>query len=61
MFTSWVILALVKGDRRTRVEVVEQVKKNMGEFLRIENREAFPQMVFSIAGCGEEGLKDQLV
>ena len=41
MFTSWVILALVKGDRRTRVEVVEQVKKNMGEFLRIENREAF--------------------
>ena len=43
------------------MEVVEQVKKNMGEFLRIENREAFPQMVFSIAGCGEEGLKDQLV
>ena len=44
MFTSWVILALVKGDRRTRVEVVEQVKKNMGEFFRIENRLGRPSL-----------------
>ena len=50
MFFRQVILALVETDRRTRVEVVEQVKRNMGEFLRIENGEDFIQGVFAIAG-----------
>ena len=58
MFCRQIILALVKSDRRTRVEVVEQVKRTMGEFLRIENREEFT----GVFHCrGEEGLKDQLV
>ena len=43
-------MALVKTDRRTRVEVVEQVKRNMGEFLRMENGEEFIQKIFAIAG-----------
>ena len=48
-FCRQVILALVETDRRNRVEVVEQVKRNMVEFLRIENGEEFTQMVFAIA------------
>ena len=50
MFFRKIILALVETDRRTRVEVVEQVKRNMEEFLRIENVVEFIQMVFAIAG-----------
>ena len=34
MFCMQVNLALVEIGRRTRVEVVEQVKRNMGEFLK---------------------------
>jgi hypothetical protein len=41
MFFRQVILALAETDRRTMVEVVEQIKRNMGEFLRIENGEEF--------------------
>ena len=50
MFFRKIILALGETDRRTRVEVVEQVKRNMEEFLRIENVVEFIQMVFAIAG-----------
>ena len=50
MFFRKIILALVETDRRTRVEGVEQVKRNMGEFLRLENVVEFIQMVFAIAG-----------
>ena len=50
MFSRKIILALVETDRRTRVEVVEQVKRNMEEFLRIENVVEFIQMVFAIDG-----------
>ena len=50
MFFRKIILALVETDRRTRVEVVEQVKRNMEVFLRIENVVEFIQMVFAIAG-----------
>jgi hypothetical protein len=50
MFLGQVILSLVETDRRTRVEVVEQVRRNMGHFLRIEKGEEFIQKVFAIAG-----------
>ena len=49
IFFRQVILTLVETDRRTRVEVVEEVKRSRGEFLRIENGEEFTQMVFAIA------------
>ena len=35
MFCRQVILALVEMDRMTKVEVVEQIKRNMVQFLRI--------------------------
>ena len=35
MFCRQVILALVEMDRRTRVEVLEQVERNIGKLLRI--------------------------
>ena len=50
MFFRKIILALGDTDSRTRVEVVEQVKRNMEEFLRIENVVEFIQMVFAIDG-----------
>lgn len=50
MFFRQVILALVETDRRTRVEVVEQLKSNMGEILRMEDGEEFMEMVFAMAG-----------
>ena len=50
MFFRQVILALVETDRRTRVEVVEQLRSNMGEILRMEDGEEFMEMVFAMAG-----------
>ena len=48
-FCRQVIFALVETDRRFMV-VVEQVRRSMGNFLRIEKGKEFIQKVFAIAG-----------
>ena len=45
-----VVLALVETDRRTRVEVVEQVKRNFGELSNIRGGEKSLQKLMSIIG-----------
>ena len=43
-----VVLALVETDRRTRLEVMEQVKRNFGELSKIEGGEKSMQKLMSI-------------
>jgi len=47
-YSKEIVLALVKRDMKTRVEVMERVKRDRGEFSRIEGGQEFMQRLYNI-------------
>jgi len=48
-YTTEVVLALAKRDMKTRVEVMERVKRDRGEFARIAGGQEFMQRLYNIS------------